>query len=66
MAGENTATAANGETEVVTDFPAAATRPGYLFPQVAFNKTTLAESPAFWFAAGMLSAFVVLYFLKKA
>lgn len=52
-----------GETEVVNDLPPGARQ--ITVPRVQFNCGTTLESPCFWFAAGMLSAFAILYFLRK-
>jgi hypothetical protein len=51
------------ETEVVNNLPGDMRQ--VTIPRVQFNCGTTLESPCFWFAAGMLSAFAILYFLKK-
>jgi len=52
-----------GETEVVENLPNGARQ--VTIPRVQFNCGTTLESPCFWFAAGMLSAFAILYFLNR-
>ena len=52
-------------TEVVSEFPGNYQQP-FILPKVAFNSSTTLESPAFWFLTGMVSGFVILYFLKRA
>ncbi len=54
---------APADAEVVTDFPGNPRQ--VTIPRVQFNCGTTLESPCFWFAAGMLSAFAILYFLRK-
>jgi len=56
--------AAVGETEVVNNLPGDMRQ--VTIPRVQFNCGTTFESPCFWFAAGMLSAFAILYFLNRA
>ncbi len=56
---------AAGDATVVDDLPAGIKPTQITIPRVQFNCGTTLESPCFWFAAGMLSAFAILYFLRK-